>query len=70
MRCSVVHVAYHDFSSRQSCFVFNIYFDSASLQLQDGGCLYDDEIRQILVKTRKHIGNIRKGQFHMIQSAK
>ena len=33
------------------------WFDSESLKLQHGGYLFNDEmIRQILVKTRKHIG--------------
>ena len=30
-------------------------FDSVSLKLQHGGYLYDDEMRQILVKTRERI---------------
>ena len=33
------------------------WFDSSSLKLQHGGYLFDDDMmRQILVKTRKHIG--------------
>ena len=38
--------------------IFNIFywFDLASLKLPDGGYLYDDVTRQILVNTKKHIG--------------